>query len=496
MVVSLSSRTVRGALVAVSFLALLVTFAPRAAAAPPAKLRLVVLDVSGGERILGTRARQALLQGIVLEAQRWDALDTTSVAELRAAMKLVTEREQAGCDGGTCAAEIADAFGARYVIFSVLSRLGSVYSLQISLFDSDDARVIGRAAARGATVAQLEEALPGAMTQVMSALGAPKRKRAVVEALSAAPPGARSSGRATAGQEAWPDVTIDDVPTEPRATVSDAEASCRYLEEEGRYGCDETTAVRIFEGLVATAGEVRVEAVTEGECVRRVEVSVSGVDLPVRVDWREATGLVDDVAVPLAPKTRLDRPATAPARARVQETLAPVGTSDGCLGPRALREERDVVAVTFTYLVGDIPARATWVRQRARTPISEAELLARVPSPVLPARPKRLIADDEERPGFAMTLTGAAVAAGLGSLVGLGVGALAMPPSSTIEQRALVGSGYGGVVALLAAVPAVGIGLVIDGVSQLEHEHARSLSVAYRRAARQRRAWEALQGSE
>lgn len=45
-----------------------------------------------------------------------------------------------GCDQDGCMAQLAGAFGARYVIYGSIAVLGDLYVVQLTLFDGDQAR--------------------------------------------------------------------------------------------------------------------------------------------------------------------------------------------------------------------------------------------------------------------------------------------------------------------------------------------------------------------
>ena len=151
----------------------LVAARAHAAAAP----RLVVLDVATEEKGIKPSTLAALADLVTLEVSRYEKgdskgapaqLDVLSGREIRDALKLEGEKQSIGCDKSSCAGEIAQAFGARYVAFLVLVRLGSQVTLNLSLFDSEKASIVGRGAAQASTVAALQPALPGAVRALLA----------------------------------------------------------------------------------------------------------------------------------------------------------------------------------------------------------------------------------------------------------------------------------------------------------------------------------------
>ena len=451
--------------------------------APPAeRARLIVVDINTVDEAVTGSARTGLQNALVLECQRTSALDVVSIAELRAAMKLEADRQELGCDDVSCAAEIADAYGARYVMFSALTRLGSMWTLTTSLYDSQQTRIIGRGAARSQTVPALAEGVPHAVFDTLGSLAA---RRAPPPSMSGTQEKGRSDGKQAAVSA--PPVDVDEVPLLEEPLGPYDARSCVYDVEQDAWGCGGVSipVVVARSGSMATAGSVRFSVDVSRGCPSEAVVEIDGGDQGASVLWQDAAAQYGSVAVPLKPASGVTIGVRIPPRAKARETLLIAG---GCLGPGDLEAtgRPDLASITVPFIVDEKPARATWVRRRAWEQKSEKELLAVVPAPPLPAPPAERVG---ERPGWPLTWTGAA----LGALAGAGIGAAAwflMPPSSTIEQRILVGVGYGGVGLVCLGTPCTLAGGLADFGRNVDHDKKAEDGAVYVEALKSRAAWQ------
>jgi hypothetical protein len=459
----------------------LVSAQARAAAAP----RLVVLDVATEEKGIKPSTLAALADLVTLEVSRYEKgaggvaqLDVLSGREIRDALKLEGEKQSIGCDKTSCAGEIAQAFGARYVAFLVLVRLGSAVTLNLSLFDSEKASIVGRGAAQANTVAALQPALPGAVRALLAnvvkvdAVPLPRtpverspleRSERVVE--KAGEP--RSLGGSTAS---FPALHDDEVPLELAPLTVEHASICGYDAVEDRWHCGGKDAEdgqrfvlveREKHGGAATHGVARFTPHVSGGCLESVDVELLSNDETVVVDWRDAVFVVDGEAVPARPIRPLDRPMNAPPGAFARETI--VAATQRCVGGRSLgAKESDAVALTLGFTVGNTPARAKWLRTRTVGAVDERELLALLPTPEIPAPPPDLLPEDAEAPTAWFTIGGVGAGSLLGVVSGAFVGAAWMPRSASVQDRLLAGSGYGAVCAGLCGLPLVAGGLLAD----------------------------------
>ncbi|MBM4279613.1 MAG: hypothetical protein FJ137_02245 [Deltaproteobacteria bacterium] len=84
---------------------------------------LIVLDAEGEPRGLPPSAGAALVDGLVVTLHHWERVRPPRLAELKSAMRLAVERQNVGCETSSCLAELADAYGARWVVCSRITRV-------------------------------------------------------------------------------------------------------------------------------------------------------------------------------------------------------------------------------------------------------------------------------------------------------------------------------------------------------------------------------------
>lgn len=158
--------------VVVSASALLLSQAPAAAPAPP-RLRVVVMDLRND----GVTPETARLVGDAVAArlgalQRFEVLSSEDVRRIA---DVEAQRSLIGCDQTSCLAELADALGAERVVYGSIGLIGSVYQLNLNVFDSDGARVVARDTARVATLDALPDEADRAVVRLAAqVLGEPE----------------------------------------------------------------------------------------------------------------------------------------------------------------------------------------------------------------------------------------------------------------------------------------------------------------------------------
>jgi hypothetical protein len=97
-------------------------------------------------------------------------VEVTSIEELRRAMALEGEKQQAGCADESCVAEIAQAMGAEYVVFGDVAVLGALTVAHVTLQDVRAARAIARETIEVADVEALTNAARVAAKRLAAAL--------------------------------------------------------------------------------------------------------------------------------------------------------------------------------------------------------------------------------------------------------------------------------------------------------------------------------------
>lgn len=160
---------------------------PTVAPPAPAREKLLVLDVKSGD--LSADQVTTLTQLIAARAHRFSQVETASSADLRELATLEAEKQQAGCEGDSCLAELAGAMGARYVLSTRAGKIGSSTVLSVQLYDATkgtvEARDTTEAYAIDDLLAKIAPLVDGVLTQV---LGAPQAGAAPLPQAPPKPP--------------------------------------------------------------------------------------------------------------------------------------------------------------------------------------------------------------------------------------------------------------------------------------------------------------------
>lgn len=131
----------------------------RAEAAAQAKPRVLVLEL---ERNNVDEAIGDVLLAALVEAMAEREIEVISSADLKQLADLEADRQATGCDTTSCLAEIAGAMGARYVVFGALTSVDDLKVANLSLFDAEQAKPVGRQTIRGESARELIDATPAA----------------------------------------------------------------------------------------------------------------------------------------------------------------------------------------------------------------------------------------------------------------------------------------------------------------------------------------------
>lgn len=441
--------------------------------------RLIILDVRDPENALGRSVKQALAENLMAEASRFGMVEAISLAEIRAVLELETTKQEAGCETNDCAADIANAMGARYVLLSTASRLGSNWQLTVSLYDSSRTAAVGRGAGRANSAEGLATLVADLVEESMGPLGTPRPRKAMTQAPSL--PLAVSSSAGSG--EALVHINPHDVPLTTVEIDPSSLSACAFDTASDRYDCGTApTAVFIRSGSVATRGSATFLPDLSRGCVGPVKTEITLGGDAGRVDFQNAVGTEDGIARPLKPAL-----ATAPIPVspgtRAADILRPPA---GCLGTANLTGDTDQVTVEVPYTVAGSPARAMWVRQRTRQPVEPRVLLERIPEPPQPAGPMAVATDAPWMVGTTVGVTAGAAAAVGGVALGLAL----MPPSSSPEQLGLVGTFLGVLGAVVVGVPATAVGAIVDVGRHVVWEQGQEEQADLSLKARMHDAWQ------
>jgi hypothetical protein len=138
--------------------------------AVPEKPRVLVLEPTGEAVEAGVRETVASLVSIELSKQR--GIDVIASSDVKKMAALEAEKQTIGCDdAGACLAELAGAMGARFVVFGDTAKLGTLTVVNLSLFDSQQARAVGRVSIQVKGLEELPERIAPAVRELIA--GAP-----------------------------------------------------------------------------------------------------------------------------------------------------------------------------------------------------------------------------------------------------------------------------------------------------------------------------------
>lgn len=169
--------------------ALAAMFVLLAAAAPAraddaGKVRTLVMDLkSNGVEQDAVDTISGLIAVILDEDERLEVLSGADVKQLIA---LESQKQAMGCaDDSSCLADVAGALGAELVVFGAAGKLGTLYNLNLNLYDSRQGRSVGRVAVQAGSLEQL----PGQLRPALANL--------VKKALASRPGGAQAKTEPT-----------------------------------------------------------------------------------------------------------------------------------------------------------------------------------------------------------------------------------------------------------------------------------------------------------
>lgn len=143
---------------------------PPAGSAAPTSSRpeneLLVLRIAPGPVEPG--AVDALNAILVREIDDQTRLSLVTASDIEQLVDLEAERALLNCDKTSCLAELAGAFGMRYVLFGQMSKLGSVFILELSVFDSVQARPIAREVLEADDLGDMRLLIRGAVSRMFA----------------------------------------------------------------------------------------------------------------------------------------------------------------------------------------------------------------------------------------------------------------------------------------------------------------------------------------
>ncbi len=157
-----------------------------ASAAEPAgaKSRLLLLNL---EALAVDAATARIIDGLMTDAlHRHSAeIELLTAADMRQMLDLEAQKQDLGCSDESCLSELAGAMGARYVVFGQVGKLDNLTLVQLSLFDSREARSLGRQEIRTEHMASLADSVQPAVDALLAPLlSEPSHEPAAMTTLS------------------------------------------------------------------------------------------------------------------------------------------------------------------------------------------------------------------------------------------------------------------------------------------------------------------------
>jgi TolB-like protein len=128
--------------------------------------KLIVLGLSAGGGV-DVSIADSFTETLAAELSRTRFFDVTSQKDLATMLGIERQKQLLGCSGeeGSCLAELADAFGARFVVSGSLTRLGEVYQLNLQTQDTARSTTLGRATRLASDLVALRGQLPYAIAE-------------------------------------------------------------------------------------------------------------------------------------------------------------------------------------------------------------------------------------------------------------------------------------------------------------------------------------------
>ena len=130
------------------------------------------LDASG----IDAKQAKAIDDIVGQSVSRAQNLTVMTVADVGRIADVDAKKELMGCDQDGCMAQLAGAFGARYVVYGSVAVLGELYVVQLTLFDSDVGQALRRSRVETTNLADMTKRIDEGVDDVLSpiaTLGAP-----------------------------------------------------------------------------------------------------------------------------------------------------------------------------------------------------------------------------------------------------------------------------------------------------------------------------------
>ncbi len=151
-------------------------------AAALATKRILVLDFESPAG--NTQEAEQVTNLVASVFASFDNIEVLTNQDMRALLKLESDRQAAGCDDESCLSEIADAMGAQLVVNGSVGRLGELYLVTLNIFDSSSAKSLGRKTIRASSLEALPPLIDAAAAELGGGISTSKRSTGETRVLS------------------------------------------------------------------------------------------------------------------------------------------------------------------------------------------------------------------------------------------------------------------------------------------------------------------------
>lgn len=141
------------------------------------KPKLAVLDVQAVG--VAPEAAVALGDAMTQELSRRGFFEVISSNDIRTLLGVERQKQLLGCEESSCTAELSGALGARFVLQSSLTRLGTTLQLSVQMMDTSKAQTVARAVRLAADVKALADQLPWSLAEATGTPSPPAPSKAL-----------------------------------------------------------------------------------------------------------------------------------------------------------------------------------------------------------------------------------------------------------------------------------------------------------------------------
>jgi TolB-like protein len=128
---------------------------------------ILIMDLQHSEDVKPDIAR-TLSELVTSEISSRDHVRTLAGSDIRNMLELEGEKQAMGCDiDASCLAEVANAMGARFVVFGRVSTLGGLIVLTLNLVDAERAQALARTTIQAGSLDKLVPELSGAVEKLL-----------------------------------------------------------------------------------------------------------------------------------------------------------------------------------------------------------------------------------------------------------------------------------------------------------------------------------------